>query len=247
MIRYLLFILFVSTLFSCSRLNSSVMFKTGKDYNYASLDSVVSSEYKIAPDDIINFSIYTNDGFKLVDITNSATGGGTAATTRFRVESDGYIKLPVIDRIKIAGYTKREAEILLQEKYETYYNNPFVILEIANKRVYLFTGSGSNGRVLKLENENTTVVEALAEAGGIYSSGRADRIKLIRGQKDNPKVYLIDLSTIEGMKKGNITLQANDIIYVQPVPQVSQSLIAEISPYITVLTTVILIINFINQ
>jgi hypothetical protein len=29
-------------------------------------------------------------------------------------------------------------------------------------------------------------------------------------------VYLINLSTIEGMKKGNIVLQGNDIIYIEP-------------------------------
>lgn len=223
------------------------MFKTDKNFQFASLDSVVNKEYRIAPDDLISFSIYTNDGVKLVDITNTVIGGGVAASTLFRVESDGNIKLPVIDRIKISGYTTREAEILLQEKYRIYYNDPFVLLEVVNKRVYVFTGSGSTGRVLKLTNENTTVVEALADVGGIYSSGRANRIKLIRGLKENPVVYLIDLSTIEGMKKGNITLQANDIIYVEPVHKVTESLIAELSPYVALLSTVLLIVNLFNN
>jgi polysaccharide biosynthesis/export protein len=223
------------------------MFKTGKNFEYASLEEIKSTDYRIAPDDLINFAIYTNEGVKLVDITNSTTGGGVATATPFRVESDGFIKLPVIDRIQIAGYTTREAEKLLQEKYSVYYNEPFVILEVINKRVYIFPGSGSTGRVLELRNENTSVVEALAEAGGIYSTGKAHRIKLIRGQKDNPVVYLIDLSTIEGMKKGNITLQANDIIYVEPVQRVSESLLAEITPYVTILTKVLLIINLVNR
>ena len=43
-----------------------------------------------------------------------------------------------------------------------------------------------------LENNNTTLLEALAIAGGI-STGKAKRIKLIRGDLKDPKVYLIDL------------------------------------------------------
>ena len=245
--RYLLFLLILSTLFSCSRRNSSIMFKTEKDFNFASLDSVVQSEYRIAPDDVINFSIYTNDGVKLVDITNSTTGGGITGSTLFRVEADGFIKLPVIERFKISGLTTREAEKILQEKYSQFYNDPFVVLSVENKRVYVFPGSGSTGRVLELRNENTTVVEALAEVGGIYNTGRANSIKLIRGMKDNPVVYMIDLSTIEGMKKGNITLQANDIIYVQPVQRPSETIVATISPYVALLSTAVLILNLINR
>lgn len=245
--RYLVLAFTTIILFSCNRYQSSIMFKTGNDFDYASLDSVVNTEYKIAPDDIINFSIYTNDGFKLVDITSTLISSNFASSTPFRVESDGFIKLPVIDRIKISGHTTRQAEILLEEKYTAYYNDPFVLLQVANKRVYVFPGSGSSGKVLELKNENTTVVEALAEVGGIYSTGRADKIKLIRGLKANPQVYLIDLSTIDGMKNGNITLQANDIIYVEPVQKVTESVLAEITPYVALLSTVLLIVNLFNR
>jgi polysaccharide biosynthesis/export protein len=80
----------------------------------------------------------------------------------------------------------------------------------------------------------------LAKAGGIQD-GKAHRIKLIRGDLKNPQVYLIDLSTIEGMTKANLTLQANDIIYVEPRDKVPQKVLEAITPYLTLLTTFLLI------
>ena len=46
-------------------------------------------------------------------------------------------------------------------------------------------------------------------------NSRANRIKLIRNINGNQEVYLIDLSTIDGIKDGSIILQSNDIIYVE--------------------------------
>ena len=76
------------------------------------------------------------------------------------------------------------------------------------------------------------MIEALADAGGITPTGKAYKIKLIRGDTRNPQVMLIDLSTVEGLKQSNLLLQANDIIYVEPVPRISQGILAELTPII---------------
>ena len=68
----------------------------------------------------------------------------------------------------------------------------------------VFPGAGGEGKVVNLENENTTLIEALALAGGITNTGKANKIKVIRGDLRNPKVMLVDLSTIEGMKQSNM-------------------------------------------
>lgn len=63
----------------------------------------------------------------------------------------------------------------------------------------VFTGRGS-GHVVPLDNEGMSLIEVLGLAGGITGS-KAYRVKLIRGDLRNPQVFLINLSTIEGMKK----------------------------------------------
>jgi len=118
-----------------------------------------------------------------------------------------------------------------------------VQLKVTNNRVIIFPGGqGGTSTVITLSNTNTTLIEALALAGGI-SDGKAHKIKLIRGDLHNPKVYLIDLSTIEGMKASNLVLQANDIIYVEPRPKVAQRILENIAPYLTLLSTTLLIYN----
>lgn len=77
-----------------------------------------------------------------------------------------------------------------------------------------------------LANDETNVLQALATAGGITNDGKAYKIKLLRGELKNPQVFLFDLSTIEGIKERKMTLQSNDIIYVEPVPRVGKSLVA---------------------
>ncbi len=251
--RKYLFLLLLTPLFSC-RLNPSIMFKTGPDYPYKVDQTIGNVEYRLAPNDILGFSVFTNDGFKLIDLT-TGIGGGTpgtgtmgaatnnSATTaiQFKVDTDGQVKLPIIGKVKITDLTIREAEKLLEEKYTVYYNKPFVMLNVLNRRVMVFPGTGGSGTVVTLENENTTLIEALALAGGITETGKSNVIKLIRGDTRNPQVHLIDLSTVEGMTQSNMLLQANDIIYVEPVKRVSQNVLAEIAPIVGIITSLLLL------
>lgn len=222
------------------------MFKTPKDYEYdehKKEEQVL--EYRIAANDKLNVRAFSNDGFKLIDIVNESSVNATSKKQLYEngiiylVEYDGYVKFPIIGRIKLEGLTLREAEFLLEEKFNDIYVDPFVMLDIANKRVTIFPGEGGPGVVLTLSNQNTTLLEALALAGGIRERGRADRIKLIRGDLSNPEVYFIDLSTIEGLNQANIVLQANDVIYVEPIGITTRQVLSEVSPVLSFITSLI--------
>lgn len=247
--KLVLFLLLIVTLSSCN-INPSVMFKVPSDYEYDVDQTIGNVEYRVSPNDIVSMSVYTNDGFKLIDITTSAesvtsrlNNMNNNTNVQFLVEPDGTIKLPIIGKFKIAGMTIRESEKSLEEQYANFYNKPFVIIRVVNRRVTVFPGTGGSGKVVNLENESTTVIEALALAGGITNTGIAKKIKLIRGDLRNPKVILIDLSTLEGLKQGNLLLQANDIIYVEPVPRLSQEVLTQITPIVGIITSLALIYN----
>jgi polysaccharide biosynthesis/export protein len=238
-------ILFLS---SCGWINPSIMLKTGKDYQYAkSPDSTKALDYKISPNDILEFSMYSNDGFKLVDLTslNSANMGYRfESNIQYLVESDGSAKLPVLGRIKLIGYTIREAESLLEEKYSSFYVRPYVIMSVSNKRVIVFPGSAGDAKVIPLQNNNTTLIEALALAGGIADDGKARMVKLIRQNKDKHDVFLIDLSQIEGIMQGSMVLQANDIIYVEPRKKYASRFIQEAAPIVSILTSIFVLLTY---
>jgi polysaccharide export outer membrane protein len=235
---------------SCGWLNPSIMFKTGKDYQYSKTpDSTKIVDYKISPNDVLEFNIYTNDGFKLVDLTNVASAGSQTikATTSldYLVETDGNVKLPVLGRRKLSGLTIREAESMLEENYSAFYVKPFVMLKIMNKKVIVFMGnSGGTAKIVPLLGNNTTVLEAIAMAGGIPQDGKSRQVKLIRTVKNKHEVYLLNLSTIKGLNDAYMVLQANDIIYVEARKRIASKTLTEITPILSLLTTALLIFSY---
>ena len=235
-------------LVGCRALNPSVMLRTKKDFKYATFPPAPSLEYRVAPNDVLTFNIFSNDGFKLIDLTTAeGRTTGNVAGLKYKIEFDGTIKLPLIGRTKLEGKTVRETENFLEEKYSAFYNKPYVLVEVTNRRVIVFPGTAGSAKVVSLVNENTTLLEALALAGGIANSGKAFKVKLIRGNLKTPEVYLIDLSTIEGMKHADLIMQANDIIYIEPQLRVEKEVMSEILPYLSFITTMIVFIEFIKR
>ncbi len=217
------------------------MLKTPKDYTYDKLaDSLTKQDYRIEGNDVLQVRIFSNDGFKIIDLAN------TAANFRldldYIVDRDGTTKLPLTGKVKLAGLTIREAEVYLEEVYDKFYVKPYVTVKVTNKRVIVFPGNGGVAKVLSLTNNNTTVIEALALTGGVAEDGKAYKVKLIRNDgTPKPKVYLMDLSKIDGIAAGNSVVLANDIIYVEPRYRLAKTLVSEIAPIISLLTSTILI------
>jgi polysaccharide export outer membrane protein len=158
----------------------------------------------------------------------------------YKVRTDSTIKVPLIGRIKVAGLSLDEVESKIESKLINQFNSPFVICRISNRRVYLFQG-GYNSSIVELQNENTTLFEILAGSGGIYGEGNASRIKLIRGDLKNPDIYLVDLSTIDGMKTANLNLMAGDIIYIDPFINYGARISTDVGSIFGFLGTILLV------
>jgi polysaccharide export outer membrane protein len=234
---------------SCRSLKPDVMFQTKEDHAYKpDTNQLKQKNSTIGTGDRIEMRFYSIEGFKLVDVTSSTAGGGIGEPTiTYLVEEDGKVKLPVIGRIDLKGMTTKDAENLLEEKYSKYYVSPFIMLRITNRHVYVFFGDGGKGVLVNLVSDNTTVIDAIAVAGGLTENSKAWRIKVVRGDLHNPQVYNIDLSTIEGMKQSELALQSNDIIYVESTPNYKQKVFAQFTPFIGILTSVLLIVNLIQK
>ena len=238
--------LLITLITACKTYYPSQMLKTGPDYQYAQFpDTPVTEQYRIAPNDILQLQLYTHNGENIFEAgtEQNAVNSGNSEHNYFecQVEFDGNAKIPVLNRVNLSGLTLREAEKKLEDLYSDYFVSPFVLIKVVNNRVIIFPGGkGGSAKVVPLENSNTTLLEALALAGGI-TDGKASKIKLIRGDLKNPKVYLIDLSTIEGMKEADLVLQANDIIYVEPRVRLTAKISEDVLPYLTLISSLVLI------
>jgi polysaccharide export outer membrane protein len=246
--------LVVLALSSCG-VNSSLMFRTKKsDIIRDSIPIAPTEAYRIAPDDKFIFRLYTNDGKRIIDGLTGITEGGSSGSgssggnmgMNYWVKPSGYAELPIIGEVQLAGKSVKEAQDHLSLLYSAFYAKPFIQLEVTNQRVIVFPGSPGTAKVIFLVNNNTTLMEALALAGGITSRGQSKKIKIMRQFPDGRKVYEVDLSTLEGLKYADMIVQSNDYIYIEPMRQISRELLQEIGPIVSIISTSVIIITVIN-
>ena len=235
LLQVFLIIITVSIFSSCKTLTSNRMFETNSNYEYSEFKPS-QKEYIIQPYDNLDLKIYSNKGNRLIDIKGS--NRIQQSLVKYTVEFDGKVKVPTLGRIKLSDLTVREAERLLEEKYTHFFQKPFVMLEVTNKRVIVFSSGSSEGQVVNFSNDNYTLIEALAESGGVKDYGKSYKIKLLRGDLNNPQIFMFNIRNMKDISNVNFRLQSNDIIYVEDRPRYASKALKEITPYLTLFTSI---------
>lgn len=249
--RNLLFLLFsVLMLSGCRSLSPNRMFQTPKDYEFVSdsAQQTRSTAYIIQSYDKVELHIFSNDGFKLVDITqNTMNSTSQYDNYTYVVDDSGNVKFPVIGYVTLRGMTVNDAQNMLEKRYSKYYNDPFVLLRITNRHVLVFQADNGHGMLVNLQNDNTSLFEALALAGGISENGKSYKIKIIRGDLHNPKIYQADVYSVEGLKNSELKVLSNDIIYVEASANYKQRILQQITPLVGIITAVLLVLNIVKK
>ncbi len=196
------------------------MLKTPEDFKSAPISKEIlqaERSYMIQKNDLLKLEVYTNRGERIID-PNPELSRPTASTVtqtrpqvNYLVDLNGVVKFPLVGEMKMEGLTLRQAESILQVEYEKYFQESFTVLTFQNKRVIVLGAVG--GQVIPLANQNVTLAEILGLAKGLTNDSRAGNIRIVR----NEKVFLIDLSTLEGFQSGNMIIEPGDIIYVEPI------------------------------
>jgi polysaccharide export outer membrane protein len=208
-------------------------------------------DYKISKDDKIIFLLSTNGGQDIISgqAGVSSSSINTVQTQRqfnqieYVVRSDGKVLLPLIGEISIEGMTVKKSEDTLKQLFSTHFLDPFVQVTITNKRVIVFPGDGGAARVIYIKNNNTTLMEVIAEVGGISERGKSKSIKLMRSINGKREIYPIDLSTIEGLAFADMIVQANDYVYVEPHPKLGREVLTQVAPIVSILTSALVLFN----
>lgn len=223
---------------ACSYRNY-VMFSHDDDFIAAQLNAQARSletNYTIQPNDLLNIRVYTKNGEMIIDPEyelnkNSNNTSNTRPNPEYLVKLDGMAYLPMIGDIELKGLTIHQANIKLIEFYSEYFVDPYVITNYTNKRVTVLGSPG--GQILPLTNENITVAEVIALAGGLYNDGNAKKITLVRGND----VYLIDFSTVKGFYESNQIVKAGDIIYIEPIKRLISDNANSVALILSTITT----------
>ncbi len=232
---------------SCSRsLFPSDMYKVKNVADFSPVEELLTiQQVVIVAGDQLQVSVYSNHGEKLLDPLSAADGnsGVQPSAVMYTVDSEGNVLLPMAGLVSVAGKTIAQVESDLKQIFQKSVVDPYVKVTISNKRVYFFTGgTAQKAQTIELVNENTTLVDVITLAGGL-GEGKAHRIHLIRTTAAGQKIYRIDLSDFSQAKYSFIQIHPSDIVYVEPRHRAVREVFQELTPYLTLVSTALLVYN----
>ena len=123
------------------------MLRTPKDYQFDTISNLMKNvEYKIAVNDQLNFQLYTNNGFQLIDRFNESGSGQNRLMNggmngnfgiNYMVRQDSLVELPIIGNVNLVGQTAREAELYLEDLFSEFYVDPYIFLRVNSRRIFI--------------------------------------------------------------------------------------------------------------
>jgi polysaccharide export outer membrane protein len=168
-------------------------------------------EIRIEPNDQLAITV-TSTNPEAAVIYNQPTG-----STGYLVSSDGYIEMPVLGSIKVMGMTKEQIRVhiinvLTQRKQLV---DPIVSVHLLSFKVTVL-GEVGHPAVISVPTERISLLDAMALAGDINTTGRKDNILIIRDENGQKVSRRVNLSSLELFQSDYYYLKANDFVYVEP-------------------------------
>lgn len=174
-----------------------------------------SIEYLILPQDRLEVSLYKDP--QMGEMGGAANSIGQSMNDKgLLVNTTGYISLPLVGKVKVAGLTQTQAADRITQQYKKYLNTPTVYVEVLNKRLFVL-GEVKNPGVVNIDKEKMTLFEALAHAGDLTDSAvRTEILILSNSPTKGMQIRKVNLTNFDTMNYASLMLRPNDIVYVRP-------------------------------
>ncbi len=177
-------------------------------------------EATIAPYDELRIYVMSDGkNEELVKPFNIMGSVGSANNNQNRmgylVDVNGNIEFPVLGELHVAGLTRLQLQDMISEQLKSngYLSNPNVMVRFLNFKVF-FLGT-ETGKVLTINEERCTFLEALAMAGGLDLYTRRDRIGVMREVNGKMVIHYLDPRSTSIFNDEFYLLQQNDIIFTE--------------------------------
>lgn len=231
----------------CNRTSRNILFDTPRKYEklkdpvvHLYGDSTKAKEayqHRISTDDRLQIR-FMND-IEFASGLKSASQTGNSGIV-FVVDQEGNINLPLMGPVNVLGKTREQVQKLLYEGYSQNFTNPSIEVLILGLSVSV-QGEVANPGIYELPREKTTLVEVIADAGGITAYGKKRVVKVIRGVgiQERPEIFIFDLTQLEAIQTTDMVLRDKDVVYVQPRGiRVVGNAIAPYSTFLSLLSSV---------
>ena len=159
--------------------------------------------YVIGSEDVLDISVWKN-----ADISRVVT-----------VRPDGMISLPLLGDIQAAGLVPDELRKEIVKKIKNYQKSGevAVIVQDVNSRKVYIVGDITNPGTYPIKSR-TTVLQAIAMAGGFNQYASKNSLVLIRedgdGKRKKIRIRFGDIVNVKKKKDNNLVLMPGDTIFV---------------------------------
>ncbi len=133
----------------------------------------------------------------------------------YLVDVNGNIEFPVLGELHVEGLTRLQLQDTIAARLlnNGYLSNPNVMVRLMNFKIF-FLGTES-GKVLTINEERCTFLEALAMSGGLSMYTRRDRIGVMREVNGRMVIHYLDPRSTDIFDDEFFLLQQNDIIFTE--------------------------------
>ena len=224
----LLSILLFLVLFSCRSTQELVYLKDVAPNEVIQGLPIKTTEHIVGTGDILYVSIKSNNNDVNMlynpESTMEANSGYSyqkftmpsgAYLYGFEVDKDGYMKLPMLGKMKVVGHTQSEIEQIVQKKADEVLTEAIVKVKLLNFKITVM-GEVRNPGVYYNYNNSINLIEALAMANGNTDYAAIKDIMVVRPTPEGNKTYMLDLTSKESYLSEAFYLHPNDNIIVRP-------------------------------
>jgi polysaccharide export outer membrane protein len=165
----------------------------------------------------------------------------------YTVSDSGFIEIPILGMIRVAGKTIDEAIEAVRQRANEYLKDATIIVKLISFKVSVI-GEVSRPGTYSNFNSQLTVLEAISMAGDITDYGNRNRILVLRPTDTGTQSFRLDLTDRNILLSDGFFLLPNDIIYVEPIRSKSFRInIPTLALALTSISTLILVLNYINN
>jgi len=202
---------------SCISVKKTIYFNDLSDTMNAPITSPGAKyqDPKIESNDILAITVQTvtqNPGNAPITSNSTAT---FSPLNGFLVDKNGYIELPLMGFVKVAGLTTSETRELIKQKAKEFYNNPVVNVKIANFDIVVLGDVGKPGTITS-PSEKISILDAIALSGDMNITARRDNVLLTRTIGDDKIFVRLDLNSSKIYQSPFYYLKQRDQIYITP-------------------------------
>lgn len=236
---------------SCISHKELLNFQEGESWESVAKSLPVQPVLIIQPDDILNVTVQSFDmvaaaPYNLMALSAASQGSAANINTPggFLVDPLGNIDFPVLGQIKVGGLNLTEAKEKIQKMVAQQLVDPVVNIRFMNFRITVL-GEVNSPATYTIPDQKINLLEALGLAGDLSTYGRRDNILIIRevnGKREFGRVNLKDRSFFNSPY---FYLAQNDVIYVEPLKEKTNTLADKSSKLVPWLTVVITFVTLI--